>query len=400
MQATDLAGCVAGYAGRLHAKIGTGHHVASALGAWMLLALAGPASTGAERVTLETTLGCDAESAAAAAAALLATPQPLVAAACAVWTQDPAPLPEGFWRWRASLPPPVTRGPIPGQAGLDAWARDHTFGLVERFPLRWDPALYLVMASALATKVSWQVPFELTPAAALGEASPWASGLRLALRAPAHGPGHEQFIAVTADAGDVAVHLATAAGGLLVCSVAADPAVPAGPVLAAAHRIATARARNEPVQRRSLADLPLGPGPAWVVREERSVSAQDGFTAVLPAWTAASQHDLADPGLGFAAAVRALAPSDPWTARQAVMARYTRTGFEAAAVTLGAVAMAARLPSAIRRVADLRFGHPYAVVAVTFAGNDPAGGATASPAGEWHGLPVFSAWVAEPAEAE
>ena len=39
----------------------------------------------------------------------------------------------------------------------------------------------------------------------------------------------------------------------------------------------------------------------------------------------------------------------------------------------------------------LRFGHPYAVVAVT---TDPTGGA-----GPWHGLPVFSAWVSEPEEA-
>jgi hypothetical protein len=37
----------------------------------------------------------------------------------------------------------------------------------------------------------------------------------------------------------------------------------------------------------------------------------------------------------------------------------------------------------------LRFGPPYAVVAVT---TDPAGG-------PWHGVPVFSAWVARPTDA-
>ena len=44
-------------------------------------------------------------------------------------------------------------------------------------------------------------------------------------------------------------------------------------------------------------------------------------------------------------------------------------------------------PPGRRREAELRFDRPYAVVA------------TATGAGPWAGLPVFSAWVAEPAEA-
>ena len=85
--------------------------------------------------------------------------------------------------------------------------------------------------------------------------------------------------------------------------------------------------------------------------------------AVLPAWSARSQQDLSDPSLGFAAA------SKP--------TRLYR-----------AIAMAAR-PSrpGLIRAAELRFGHPYAVVAVA-AGDGP-----------WHGLPVFSAWVAQPEDA-
>ena len=40
-----LDGCLARYARRLHAAFGEQHHVASPLGAWLLLALAaGPAS--------------------------------------------------------------------------------------------------------------------------------------------------------------------------------------------------------------------------------------------------------------------------------------------------------------------------------------------------------------------
>jgi hypothetical protein len=43
----------------------------------------------------------------------------------------------------------------------------------------------------------------------------------------------------------------------------------------------------------------------------------------------------------------------------------------------------------VARVAELRFGHPYAVVAVA---TDRRVGGT----GPWHGVPVFSGWVAEP----
>ncbi len=127
----------------------------------------------------------------------------------------------------------------------------------------------------------------------------------------------------------------------------------------------------------------------WLVREVTATA--DSCTAVLPAWSATSRHDLTAPGLGFAAARNALVRNDdPWQAGQAAMARYSRTGFEAAAVTRVAVTAAARLPARHREVV-LRFGHPYAVVAVTTD--------TSGRSGPWHGMPVFSAWVSEPDDA-
>ncbi len=96
--------------------------------------------------------------------------------------------------------------------------------------------------------------------------------------------------------------------------------------------------------------------------------------------------------MGFGAAGQALAVALKGTAdtraRQSAVARYGRYGFEAAAVTAIAVrgAMVSRLPS---RSATLRFGHPYAVVAVV------GGGRRRDP---WAGVPVFAAWVSEPTE--
>ena len=391
-----VAGCVAGYAARLQAVIGARHHVASPLGAWLLLALAAPASTGADRDKLTEVLGCETGTAAQAAAALLANPHPVVASAAAFWTSGEAELSPGSARWRGGLPREVTVGDFPGQAGLDRWVREHTFGLIDKFPIS-DDSLYLVLASALATKVSWTVPFELAPGDSLGGASLWATRLRQVLRTPRQG-GHAQYIAVTHDAGDVIVHAAYAIGGLLVVSVAAAPEVPASTVLSVAHRIGIQQATGQSVQRRDLSDLQLGEGPLWLLREV--TAATDACIAVLPAWSATSSHDLADPSLGFAAAKNAIAPvPDPWQARQSAMARYSRTGFEAAAATAIGVALAARVP-ARRREAELRFAHPYAAIAIT-TDPDRAGQDARGPAGHgpWHGLPVFSAWVSEPEDA-
>ncbi|HUC55835.1 MAG TPA: hypothetical protein VMA95_00430 [Streptosporangiaceae bacterium] len=381
----DLASEVAHYAATFHDVIGYGHHVASPLGAWLLLALAAPAAAGEDAATLARLLGGGAAGAAGQAADLLAAPHPLVAAAAAVWGH-PGALSKD---WLAGLPAAVNRGEVPAQTDLDRWARDHTFGLIENFPLRVSRLVDFLFATALATKVSWAHPFDLAPGSALGGSSPWAGRLGQVLRSPKDS-AHMAFIAPTEQAGDVAVHLARARGGLLVASVIAESEVAPARVLAEAHRIAIAIATRRPVPRRSLFDLPLGTAPLWDLREQATGStAGERCVAFLPAWSATSQHDLKDPRLGFAAVVAALKAGGQWDATQAAMAKYTRIGFEAAAVT-AIMRLTAAMPRMGRsRTAELRFGHPYAVVAVTEDDNQ----------GPWHGVPVFSAWVARPSEA-
>jgi hypothetical protein len=390
---TGLGGQVAAYAQTFHDVIGYRHHIASPLGAWLLLALCGPAADGEDAggedagredaATLARLLGGDRAAAAEQAATLLGNPPPVVGAAAGVWTRAGA----GGPGWLDDLPAAVSRGAIPPPPELDAWAREHTFGLIDKFPVVIGPAVALVLATALATKVSWDCPFELAPAVELGPASPWSGQVARVLRSPVR-PGHAAFIAATDDAGDVAVHLGQARDGLLVASVIAGPEVEPSRVLVAAHRIAIARALGQPVPSRSLLDLPLGDGPLWSIREEAASGggpAQRCY-AVLPAWSAQDSFSLTDPRLGFAAVARSLGGGDRWQARQAATAAYSRTGFEAAAVTAMAVALAMR-PGGRRRVAELRFGHPYGVVAVTTDG------------GSWRGVPVFSGWVTEPVDA-
>jgi hypothetical protein len=321
--------------------------------------------------SLAEALGMPTEAAVRHARELLDHPHPAVAAATAAWTRD---TPAAAARWLAALPSSVERGPVPTQHAADAWARRHTFDMIDHFPLTLDHTVLCVLANALATRISWTHPFTTTGSGAFR--SGWREGVATVLRTPDR--GHACAIARHPVAGEIGIHRAHAEG-LAVTSVIAAPHVPAEAVVAAAHDAARDR-----VEHLSLADLPLGDGPAWTVTE--STGTGDRVSAVLPAWSASSEHDLRAPSFGFAGAAAVLGRlfgATAWDATQAATARYHREGFEAAAVTAVAVRMSFRPPGK-RREAELRFDHPYAVVA------------TATGDGPWAGLPVFSAWVTDP----
>jgi hypothetical protein len=397
---SDVAAAVSAYARRFHAIGGATHHVASPLGAWLLLALCASASTGRDRDALTEALGMDADAAGGAATALLENPHPLVMSAAAVWRRAVGDV-SRVDAWAAGLARTVERGDLPSQAELDAWAREHTQGLIDRFPLDIREATMLLLATALATKVTWQMPFEVVPASRLGRPDHWA--VEHVLEAPA---GHLQFIASTEEAGDVAVHAAIGKAqhpyGLRVTSVIAAADVPADRVLAAAHRLAI---RPRQARVRSLFDLATGEHPLWTITEQPVQTTspngqEERFVTVLPAWSARSEHDLDHAHLGMPAAAHALAQllglgEFQYEAKQSAAATYSRTGFEAAAVTGLDVALSAapRSQSGLRRTAELRYVHPYAVVATAehWVYREDAA---------WRGIPVFSAWVAEADESE
>ncbi|HEX7131265.1 MAG TPA: hypothetical protein VF228_01745 [Iamia sp.] len=405
MDADALVAAVAGYAPRVHAAAlatGPAHHVASPLGAWIVLALAADALEGEAREAAAGHLGAPVDEAVGAAVALLDEPHPAVAAAVACWSNGAA-LGERLGSWVGRLPAEVEAGPVPTQVVADRWAAARTAGLVDRFPVAVDPVTVLVLASALATKVTWAQPFAVAEAAELG--GPWADEVGRVLTRT--GATH---LADTEAAGRVVVTMAESLTDLAVLTVTAAPEVPPVEVIAAAHELAALPAPS--AARLSLFDVPLGPGHSWDLVEEveaRATTAErvEEDTVVLPAWTATSDHRLlTDDRFGFTAVVAhllaALPPHpDGWEAdaAQAAVARYGRLGFEAAAVTaLGMRAGSARPPEPHPvpvRTLHARFGHPHAVVAVATQRRWDRVPAWFGP---WDRLPVFSAWVAEPAE--
>lgn len=398
MVAPDLLEAVQGYARRLHAhalREGPVHHVASPLGAWLLLAVLADLPGAVDADGFADALGADPDAAREHALRLLASPPDAVHVAAATWN---VPLVDGgpIERWVAALPAQVPTGPIPTQAALDAWAREHTDGMIERFPLELDPDTFLLLASALATRVSWTTAFDRVPADDLGGASPWTH-LRHALRTPVGGVhrGH-----VAHRRGNLlGVHVAPA-DGLAVVSVVGPRDAPPDEVLSAALDLAPDAATRQ-LAGVSLWDLP-GDGHAWTLRDDpvrvhRRHERPERVEAVLPAWQVSTRTDLGtDDRLGVSALTPVLSDAIPPNLRpveleavQVARAGFDTEGFEAAAVTafawMARGAAAAPEVKARERVATIRFDRPFAAVAV----------ATDQ---RWWGLPVFSAWVAEAVE--
>ena len=429
----SVADLVTQYATRFNAEFTTRHTVSSPLGLWLLLALTAPATTGTARAALGEILGTDPDTAATLAGDLLADPHPDVAAAVAAWSS--AALTAEFTEFAATLPSQVEQGPIPSQGVADAWAASHTREMIKKFPIDLTPDTVLVLASALATELTWVTKLRTVDASHL--AGPFGRDLAAtganALVAP------DATLWDTAAAGRVAV-CSPDSQGLGVLSVIAEPSVPAEQVHEAAHQVAAAllaptsdTTAAAQARRVDLFDVELGEGHAWtltekVVRRTGHGRASEG-QAFLPAWEASTTHDLLGRAPGLAEALTGLfsfvRPEDcppSADAKQSAVAEYTATGFKAAAVTAVGVLRAASIisPGEVTvRTVTARFNRPHAVLAVvteptqSAAMPGPGRGATSSVfsvqtrsrsrpgavGAAWVGVPVFSAWVERPAPA-
>jgi hypothetical protein len=347
--------------------------ILSATGLWLLLgAVAEAVEDPKERAALESVLGVPATQASAAVTALLADPHPAVGAALGGWIRPDLAL-------TAPVPGPVPVGPLPGQAALDAWARHHTRGLIDSFPVRVDERTLLLLASALVTEPRWRTRL------ATGR-----DGLLVL-------DGELQAVVTTESAGPVGVACPPTDDGIDVLSVIAAPEFAAEDVWRAVDEVVARRLDGTLLH----GDRPsgaLGDGHAWRVRTgTESFPARrapaDGaelWTGRLPAWHADARHDLTDApgvleagrGLGRLFPPAALTDGLDLRCVQAATATYDADGFRAAAVTaleVRAASMAAYVERRVRRV-TLTFDRPHAVVALARGGT-------------WDGVPLFHAWV-------
>lgn len=367
----SLANTIVRYARRFSVVHRVGHSVSSPMGAWLVLAMVAQAARADARETMAEILGIDVDDAARALDDLLRDPPAVVHAALAAWG-----LAEADWTRR--LPSNIDTGSVPSKPALDAWANEHTLGLIPQFPLADTAGIAVLLASALATRATWTEPFDVAGAGELQ--SPWSRGLTEVLI------DHDSSgcLLETADAGLVGVHIGWADDGLIVVSMIGDPDVDRVTMLGVAHDTAVAVA-DRTLRTLPLSDVALGDHGFFTIAEVTYPGAREQCTTVLPAWEVTSDVDLtADPRLGFAAAADVLAGDLPFDARQVALARYGRYGFEAAAITYAVAGSAPLFEPNTARVATLRFGHPYAVVAATLGRGD---------GDPWAGMPVFAAWI-------
>lgn len=389
--------------------------VSSPLGIWLLLAACSTAASGQDLEELEDALGCSASDAASLLVQFLDAPPPALRSAIALWVRNEDHT-SRLVEWSASLPRQVERGAIPTQAVADAWADRNTMGLIKRFPVEISNLTRLVLASALATKVTWPEPFEVVRATEhFRSASPWAKRVQGALLE--RFPAVPARMAKTESAGIVAVHFALATEEVAVLSVAADGSLDRHLVLEGAYEIAQ-RCREDALDEAtcSLFDLPVGAGHSWEITEEEVPAYRSGDrsevieSTVLAAWSVRGELDLKiSDRFGTSPALSALLgligphpAGDQTDAKQSAIASYSPTGFEAAAVTAFGIRAASRQMEpqerGLRRSARLLFDHPYAAVAL--AGSTADFRRARASHAQMFGLPLFSVWVAEPGEPE
>ncbi|WP_051704143.1 serpin family protein [Glycomyces sp. NRRL B-16210] len=364
--------------------------VASGLGVWPLLAVLATGADGATRDELLAAAGVDETRAASITGALLAAAAnaPALGFALAVWagghlTLDPD--------WTAGLPGGAV-GSLTGdraadKAALDAWAAEHTGGLIDTMPLDFSQPIDLVLASALSVRTTWNTPFrDLETAFRSG---PW-SGLRrcrtltTTLGEDLLRVGEDASVLTVPGDGDIDVLLALGREDLTPHAV----------------MDALLDAASDPAWGRSSTELAVGERAVGVeVTEYLGARPQTGpeldvqtvrfrLDADLDLTEDAAALGLVDACDADRARFDRLAAQPVYVsqAKQACTAVFSATGFEAAAVTAIAMVRAASMASKPkhRRVkTSIRFDRPFAYL----ARHRPTG------------LVLIGGWVAEPERA-
>jgi len=327
-------------------------------GVWPLLALIATGADDTARAELEKALGTAATDAAAGTVVDLLGGCPAVRFAVGLWSRADLPLRK---TWLDRLPPGVhgelTGQPAVDQPRLDAWAGEHTGGLIDRMPVQVDRRTLLVLASALAVRTRWVQPF--TDTSIRPASGPWAGGRIAALDRTTHGPGTVTVV-------DRLTRLRVeGTDGIDVHLFLGEPARPAAAVLAAGLDTLSTPGTDA-----------LSGGPGIEVSTVASTDARDRYLAVVPRFTVRAGHDLlalpevcglttvADPVHSHLPGISS-EPLAVSQARQDALAEFTAEGFRAAAVTsVGFMAASVRLPSATVRQVRVTVDRPFGFAAV------------------------------------
>ncbi|MET8508586.1 serpin family protein [Streptomyces sp. NPDC004787] len=365
--------------------------VFSACGVWPLLALLADGAAGPAREELADALGVPAPAAETARELLAALARiPGAGAAIGLWVRPEVALREA---WATGLPGGSLGRLGAGGSGaddsrklLDAWAAEHTDGLVRELPVTVDEDTLLVLAAAQAVRTTWLRPFwesVTTP-----ERGPWAGRRLVALRRS------------TALLDRVGV-AGTAAGPLTVLRVLGDTGVDvhlllgteeasAGAVLRGGLDVLAGAVTAVPGD-----VLPLGePGPGLRVAQESSVTSDPRLRVCTPPFSLAAEHDLLDlhgvfglttardASRGHFPGIADRPPLAVQQARQAAAARFGARGFEAASVAAVSTRAGAGRPLLTYRVraVDLALDRPFGFLAVHRSSR----------------LVLSAGWVAEP----
>ncbi|WP_199700610.1 serpin family protein [Jiangella rhizosphaerae] len=341
-----------------------GAGVLSGAGLWPLLAVLASSADEPGRDELAAAVGLSADESMDAARDVLKALADLdgVDAALGLWAQQAAQVrPE----WRDTLPS-GTFGELTGDAAvdqpvLDAWARERTHGLIERFPVQAGPELMLTLATALALRTTWQRKFSDEPWQVSGGV--WA-GRRLAgLQRTT--PDADDLRVADSAAGPLTLTRVAGDNGLDVHLVLGEEGAASGDVLAAAvPLVAGDAAVTGGAALLESGDVARWPGVS-------TVSAQrPGLVLRTARFTVRSLHDLLRQADVFGLRAVSTGDRDHFPAigpvplrvdqaRQAAVAIFSATGFEAAAVTaigLRAVSMPVYRAQAVAVSYDRPFG--------------------------------------------
>jgi hypothetical protein len=339
--------------------------VISGLGVRPLLALLAQLADGPARAELSEAAGGPYDG-------LLQTPE--LRMALGLWTRPEIELQPGVDR----LLPPEVRGQLTDQAALDAWVVEQTGGLLKRMPITLNDDVLLVLASALALQTKWVLPFNEYPRGQrrwLSRADHDLESLRVY-----DGPTGPLTVVTVVGTGEFDLRLVAGEPGRGRGAVLADALEVSGDGVSGAELLAGASSSR-------WKRLFSSERPAPAVEVIESMSPVPTVVLSMPYFEVDAEHDLLQQpevfGLQSATdSTRGHFPGlSPFPlavskAKQAVMARFSATGFEAAAVTaMAMVAGSAPMPGG--KALKVSLDQPFGFIAV----HRPTG------------VPVVAGWV-------